>query len=93
MYLIFIKFFNYKYSACLTIFIHSIYELKDYLKSYTSIFGDKPTYTDSVLNSIGDSIGCLIGIYLEYVLKINLITSCNITLILVLFIMTNKLWG
>ncbi len=78
-------FINHKYSVYITIFLHSLYELKDYYYSYINIkyIG---RYLNSWLNSIGDTLGCFVGIYLSYKLKINLILRCILSCIVTLII-------
>ena len=66
-----------------TLILHSIYEYKDYYKSYINVDNEcqqkiKPDYCrwsdNSFINTIGDTISCLIGQYISenYLLKIKL---------------------
>jgi len=79
LYAFFIMFVKHIHSVYIAIFIHSLYELKDYYYSYINI---KYTGRDSnsCLNSIGDTLGCFVGIYLSYKLNIYLSHKSNIYL-------------
>ena len=81
LYALLINFIKPKYVVYIIIFLHSLYELKDYYYSYINIKYNR-RYSNSWLNSIGDTLGCFLGMYLSHKLKINLILSCIVTLIL-----------
>ena len=67
-------------SMYITIILHSIYELKDFYYSYINI---ELTGRDSNswLNSIGDSLGCIAGIYLSHIFGSQLIINFIIILL------------
>ena len=62
-------FFNNWTSAYIVIFLHTLYELKDYYYSYYNIEFEGRC-SNSILNSIGDTIACFIGIYLRWQLNL-----------------------
>lgn len=70
-------FFNDAWSILLTFIIHTIYELKDYYVSYI-----KKRQFNSVINSLGDTLFCLIGIF------ICLITPINIEVLFILVLLS-----
>ena len=69
-------FTDIKNSIILTLIIHTIYEIKDYYYSYIIKTTDRLT-NNSVTNSIGDTICCILGIYFVIIIKKHNKIFCN----------------
>jgi len=53
---------NYNYSFIYTLIIHTIYEIKDFILTYSSIDEE-----NTLTNSIGDTIAMIIGFLISYI--------------------------
>ena len=75
----------------ITIVLHTIYELKDIYRSYIvkdtncELNPDCRWFDNSILNSVGDTISCLIGQYIaeHYFKRVSLFKLVSILLVLV----------
>jgi len=87
-----LKLYNNQYNSIIwTIILHTIYEFKDLYFSYFhntnfNIEKNKWLYYNSYINSIGDTIACIIGIYIAYLYKFNILTYIILIVSMILLV-------
>jgi len=69
--------------AILWFLIHTIYEFKDYYETYSM----RISYTNTFVNSIGDTIFTMLGFYVGVIVGYSTVTMINVGLLLSIYLL------